>query len=139
MKVGKNSAGWLVKQIARKMDAEMAVELKKIDLDIRLFANLMTLNDQDGLTQAELGQRVGEAQYTTSRLVDNLEDRKLVKRKKDPESRRSHRIELTKSGRAVALQLPEVIKLVNEKVLENLSKKEQQQFISLLQKVLKIS
>ena len=128
--------GWLVNQMSSRMDAVMSAELKPLDLDIRFFANLMSLLIEDDLSQTELGRRVGEPQYTTSRIIDALQDRGLVERRRDPNSRRAHRIALTRKGKELALQLPPVIQRVNSQVLERLDKHEQQELLRLLGKAL---
>ncbi len=134
--VRETSVGYLVNQMSSRMNAVMNTELKLLDLDIRYFANLMHLLIEDDLSQAELGQRVGEAQYTTSRMVDALEERGLVERRKDPNSRRAHRIALTKKGRNLTKQLPPIIRRVNRTVLERLDKDEQRELVRLLGKAL---
>lgn len=131
-----NSVGYLVDQMSGRMDAAMSVELKPLGLDIRFFANLISLLIEDELSQAELGQRVGEAEYTTSRVIDALEERGLVERRKDPNSRRAHRIALTDKGRAQAKQLPPIVRRVNRTVLKRLDKDEQQELVRLLGKAL---
>ena len=137
--VREQSVGYLVKRLSSQMDAEMNAELKPLGLDIRFFANLMSLLIEDDLSQAELGQRVGEAQYTTSRLIDALEQRGFVERRKDPNSRRAHRIALTEKGRGLAGQLPPIVRRVNRKVLARLDRKEQQQLVQLLGKALGVN
>ncbi len=134
--VREQSVGYLVSQMTTRMHSAMNAELEPLNLDIRYFANLITLLIEDELSQAELGQRVGEAQYRTSRIVDGLEERGLVERRKDPNSRRAHRIALTRKGREVAGQLPPIIRRVNRTVLKKLSKGEQQQLTALLAKAL---
>lgn len=128
--------GYLVSRMSTRMHSAMNAELEPLDLDIRYFANLISLLIEDDLSQAELGQRVGEAQYRTSRIIDGLEERGLVERRKDPNSRRAHRIALTTKGREVARQLPPIIRRVNRTVLKRLNKSEQQQLTNLLAKAL---
>lgn len=135
-RVKKSSVGWLVRQMSARMDAAMNIELKAHALDVRFFANLMALLEQDNLTQTELGQRSGEAQYTTSRLVDVLEERGLVERGKDPNSRRAHRIGLTNKGREMGKHLPAISSRVNDQCLARLTKKEREQLTHLLHKAL---
>lgn len=130
------SAGWLIHQLSGRMNSAMTKGLKPLGLNIRLFANLMALLIEGDLSQAELGQREGEQQYTTSRIIDALEARTLVERRTDPNSRRAHRIALTDDGKALAKKLPPIIRAVNQTVLERLDEEEQQQLIKLLQKTL---
>lgn len=128
--------GFLVKQLSKRLSSAMNEELEPLNLDIRYFANLISLLIEDDLSQAQLGQRVGEAQYRTSRIIDGLEERGLVERRKDPNSRRAHRIGLTTEGRKVASQLPPIVRRVNRTVLKQLNKGEQRQLTDLLAKAL---
>ncbi len=137
-RVRENSAGWLVTMMGRRMDAAMDIELKEHDLDVRFFINLMSLLEEDELTQTELGHRVGEAQYTTSRIIDALEERKLVERRKDPNSRRAHRIALTNQGRELAQHLPGIVRRVNDQNLGRLNKNEREELVRLLRKALDV-
>ena len=134
--VREQSVGYLVNQMSRRMHAAMNAELEPLGLDVRYFANLISLLIEDDLSQAELGQRVGEAQYRTSRIIDGLEQRGLVERRKDPNSRRAHRIALTEKGREVAKKLPPIVRRVNRAVLERLDKGEREQLVRLLVKAL---
>lgn len=116
------------------MDAAMKIELEEHDLDLKSFSNLMCLFEQDELTQVELGQRVGNPQYATSRVVDLLEKKKLVSRRSDPTSRRTHRIVLTAKGESLRKVLPAIVQRVNNKMLACLDGDERKNLVSLLQK-----
>ena len=134
--VREESVGYLVNRMSRQMHAAMNRELEPLGLDVRYFANLISLLIEDDLSQAELGQRVGEAQYRTSRIIDGLEQRGLVERRKDPNSRRAHRIALTDEGRTVARKLPPIVRRVNKTVLARLSAREQKELALLMAKAL---
>ncbi len=129
------SFGFLIQTIARTLDAKMKVELEKIGVDIKIFANLMMLGQQDGINQREIGQRLNFPEYFTSRNVDALVDAGLAERRPDPDSRRSFLVFLTDQGRAKAEELPAIVRAVNDDVLGDLSAKERQTAIALLQKV----
>jgi len=138
-KTRENSCGWLVKVMGLRMDAAMKVELEEHELDLKSFSNLMCLFEQDELTQVELGQRVGNPQYATSRVVDALEQRKLVRRRPDPTSRRAHRIVLTAKGESLRKVLPAIVQRVNNKMLAGLEGSERKNLVSLLQKALGVN
>ncbi|SIO15950.1 transcriptional regulator, MarR family [Parasphingorhabdus marina DSM 22363] len=130
-----SSFGFLMQVIARRIDATMKEELAKIDVDVKLFANLMVLSDRDGITQKELGHLLEFPDYFTSRNVDALIDAGLAERRPDPNSRRSVLVFLTDKGRKKATELPRVIQKVNSQFLEPLKSSEKKAIIQLLHKV----
>ncbi len=129
-----DSFGFLIQTLARTLDAKMKVALAEIGVDIKVFANLMMLGQQDGINQREIGQRLNFPEYFTSRNVDALVDAGLAERRPDPDSRRSFLIFLTDEGRAKAADLPAIVKKVNDEVLHEFSAKERQSVMALLQK-----
>jgi len=130
-----DSFGFLIQTIARVLDAKMKVELEKIGVDIKVFANLMMLGQQDGINQREIGQRLNFPEYFTSRNVDALVEAGFAERRPDPESRRSLLVFLTDAGRSKAEELPEIVKRVNDDVLAGLTATERKRAVALLQKV----
>ncbi len=129
------SFGFLIQTIARTLDAKMKIELEKIGVDFKIFANLMMLGQQDGINQREIGQRLNFPEYFTSRNVDALVEAGFAERRPDPDSRRSFLIFLTKEGRAKAGELPSIVRTVNDDVLGGLTAKERRSVMSVLQKV----
>ena len=114
----------------------LVTELSDTELNIRHFVNLIVLLEEDNITQSELGQRIGEAPYATSRIIDELEKRNWVTRRKDPDSRRTHLIALTSKGLDIAKGLPAIVQRVNKKSLSRLDKLELQELVRLLRKAL---
>ena len=130
-----DSFGFLIQTLARTLDAKMKVELEKVGVDIKVFANLMMLGQQDGINQREIGQRLNFPEYFTSRNVDMLVDAGFAERRPDPNSRRSFLVFLTDKGRAKAEELPSIVRQVNDDVLFGLTEDERNTTIVLLQKV----
>lgn len=130
------SFGFLIQTIARRLDAEMKKELAEIDLDLKLFANLMVLAEQDGINQSEIGKRLNFPEYYTSRAVDALVQAGYVERQPDPHSRRTNRIFLTEEGRTKANLLPAIVQRVNDKFLANLDDEERETVMGLLRKMM---
>ena len=113
----------------------MKVELKAVGVDIRVFANLMALGQEDGINQREIGARLNFPEYFTSRNVDALVGAGFAVRKPDPESRRTYLVFLTDAGRKKAEQLPEIVDRVNREALKCLPPKDQKALVGVLQKV----
>ncbi len=117
------------------MDEAMRRELAPLGLDMPSFATLMTLFEQEGVAQTELGAAVGVPSYATSRTLDKMEKQGLVERHPDPQSRRSHRIMLTKKARGLQHDLIAIVGRVNKNALQHLEPSERRQVVSWLQQV----
>ena len=132
--IRERSFGFLIQTLARRIDATMRRRLQEIDVDVKIFANLMVLSEEDGINQRRLGEKLDFPEYYTSRNVDALVAAGYAERKPDPHSRRSFLIFLTDAGRAKAALLPKIIREVNEFHLADFSAQEQEALIGLLQK-----
>ena len=128
------SFGFLIQTLARRLDATMKDRLQECGVDIKIFANLMVLSEQDGINQRQLGEKLDFPEYYTSRNVDAAVKAGLVERRPDPNSRRSFLVFLTQAGRDKAAQLPKIIKKTNDDFLAPLSPDERRDVVRLLQK-----
>lgn len=135
--VRESSVGWMLKRLSTSLDVAIGIELKKLGLSPGEFGILMTLLEEEGMTQAGIGKRIAMPGYATTRNIDVLEAKKLVQRRKDEQSRRNYRIFLTEEGRELGGQLFEVIKTINEALLVPLHRSEQTQLVRILHKLLK--
>lgn len=135
-RVRESSTGWMLNVVSSNSRCEMNKELDCLGLKIDQFAILMTLLEKDGLTQTEIGKKVLMPAYATTRSLDVLEEKGLVKREEDERSRRSYRINLTKKGRDTKIELFEVVDRVNATLLAPLTEEENVQFNQLLNKLL---
>ena len=126
------SCGWYFKTLSTWMDNQMNERLETLGLSLVQFAIIMTLLEQEGLTQVEIGQRVMLPAYATTRNIDKLESLGYVKRQRHEASRRSYRIRLTEAGRALAPDLYRATKIVNERFLSPLEDEQKAEFIKIL-------
>lgn len=134
--VREHSVGWMLKSLSTKLDKNMIEALKPYSLNLGQFAILMTLLEDDGLTQSEIGKRILMPGYATTRNIDALEASSLLKRHKNEASRRSFCIRLTPEGRSLAPTLFLIVKSINENALSPLDKDEILQLKRLLSKML---
>jgi DNA-binding MarR family transcriptional regulator len=56
-----------------------------------------------------ISERAQLSQATVTALIDKLEERSLVKRRRDPDDRRRVSVEVTAEGRAVLADMPDVL------------------------------
>ena len=116
-----NSVGWMLKMISTSLDEQMYNELKPHGLNLSQFGIMMTLLENDGLTQSEIGKQIVMPGYNTTRNIDALEEAGLVARHRHETSRRSHIVRLTARGRALGPALFAIVRDVNTRLLSGLS------------------
>jgi len=127
------SCGWYLKMLGSWMDDRLTERLKPLGLSIIQFTIIMTLLEQEGLTQSEIGQRVTLPKYAMTRHIDRLESLNYVKRKRHEASRRAYRIMLTEEGRALAPGLFRVTQNVNEDFVSKLEEGQKTELLNILQ------
>lgn len=132
------SFGFLVQSIARRLDSRMKSALLEVSVDVKVFANLMVLSEQDGINQRTIGERLNFPEYFTSRNVDLLVKAGLAERRSDPDSRRAFLIFLTSEGRSKAALLPAIIQRVNDEVLADLPPSDRTKIVDLLKLVARV-
>ncbi|MEW8623833.1 MAG: MarR family winged helix-turn-helix transcriptional regulator [Candidatus Thiodiazotropha endolucinida] len=133
---GRLSFGWQIQMLARIIESGMQDRLDPLGLTIPEFTCLMALLEGEGSTQTDLGRITGAPEYATSRTVEKLVQANLVERLPHPTSRRAHQIHFTKKGKALAIQLPGLIKANNDHILGGLSKTQRAQLEGLLRQTL---
>lgn len=65
------------------------------------FGILMIIHYQEGLTQQELADFLRKDKSTVQRLIDTMEEKRLVQRIIDPTDKRKNNIAITQSGKEV--------------------------------------
>ncbi|MBV6658100.1 MAG: winged helix-turn-helix transcriptional regulator [Devosiaceae bacterium] len=131
------SMGWHIQRLAAQLDRAMDARLAAHGLTVQMFALVMTVLEEDGLSQAALCARFSAPAYAITRALDQLERDGFVKRKARPTSRRSNGVHATAKSRAVAPKLLKIISDVNADLASSLSDGEQARLLELLQRSLK--
>lgn len=108
--------------------------LAQYDLSLPQWVILTALWQQDGLTVGELAEFAGANLPATSRLVDRMEERRLVHRVIDPRDRRSVLVRLCAAGQERRF-LQRFYQDVNATLLEGFSDEEADELYMLLQRV----
>jgi DNA-binding MarR family transcriptional regulator len=96
---------------------------------------LALLDEQAVETQAMIADALG---YDRSHLVgvlDDLEARELIARRRDPSDRRRHLVTLTPAGKDTLEQLRAVAKQVDDEFFEPLSAEERKELFTLLARI----
>lgn len=86
--------GWLVYDASRLLMRSIEREVRKAGITPQQWRVLVQLAREDGQTQSELGEETEIAPAPLGRLLDRLEDQKIIERRADPADRRAKRIYL---------------------------------------------
>ena len=129
------SLGYLVSHLNIDLQNALDEKLKRYQLDIKLWPVLFALWQEEGITQTELSKRCDVANYTMTRLLDQLQTQGLIHRHQEADNRRAFQIFLTDIGKALEQDLICEAERVNDNFLVNLSEDEQASFVLMLNKI----
>ncbi len=120
----------LTKQIVRRSSPE------RLGLDLRLVVALSYLGDHDNSPQQELVDALCMDAKNVVLLLNELEDRGYLIRRRDSEDRRRHRVHITDAGREALLQAEHEMQDVENHVLQALDAEERATLWRLLARAL---
>lgn len=124
----------------RRATALLTVDLNEILLPLGLTRNhwviLSCLWRQDGLPVTYIAKQVQQVGGTLTGVLDRMEKRKLIKRRRDRNDRRIWRVWLTDEGVQLIDLLPEKVESIWQKAFKDVSKHDQERFSSLVNKAI---
>ena len=104
----------LAKQAMRRSDPEL------LGIDLRLLMALSYLGDHDGAPQQQFVDALCIDAKNVVLLLNELEDRGHLIRRRDSEDRRRHRVHITDTGRAVLERAADAQQAIEAEVLQAL-------------------
>lgn len=129
--------GYLMGMLHRALRRRYDRQLKDFGLTPCQFEVLMTLWEEDSILLSELGRRVSRDGPTITGIIDRMEKKMLVKRKRDSRDRRVVRVFLTSKSKGMKEQLSITKKKILEKITKNLSTREITHLEAILVKMMK--
>ena len=117
--------GWAVKD--RAMDAYEAAGFSPYH-----YAVLALLDEQPPETQATIADALGYDRSHLVGLLDELEERGLIERRRDPADRRRHLVKLTAEGERALKRLRTIARRVDDEFLAPLDDEHRAAFHALL-------
>jgi len=130
-----NSIGCWTRRLNNLMTPQAEALFAEEDLTFSHWIALMSLRDGISSTCADLSRHMNYDSGAITRLVDQLEKRGLVERLRSKSDRRVVNLSLTAAGRALAKSLSaRVVEFWND-MLEDFTREEATQLISLLSRL----
>ncbi|MGD9736717.1 MAG: MarR family winged helix-turn-helix transcriptional regulator [Solirubrobacterales bacterium] len=127
-------AGW----VSRRARADLQQALGEQDLGTADYGVLVALADFGALSQQQLADRLDADKSHVVRLIDGLEQSRLVSRAPDPSDRRRHSIDLTPAGHKVLAAVMPSIEKIEAANFGTLTADERRTLTTLLRRVLDI-
>jgi DNA-binding MarR family transcriptional regulator len=128
----RNHSLMLIHRLDRVARRRSEVALAPMGLRPRQAVALMILRDHGPLTQAVLGEALRLDPANVVGLLNELEGSGLLDRRRDPEDRRRHIVELTADGGQAVVAAEEALTQVQDYVLAGLDEDERCELCSLL-------
>src|SRR5680860_1186175 len=127
--------GFLLAQLGTHRHRRFAERLAPLDLHPRHFGMLSQLAANEGQSQQALSRALGLHRSAMVALVDDLEDRGLAERRRDPVDRRAYALYLTAGGRELLVELERAADDDEAELLTTLDASERSTLVSLLQRL----
>lgn len=118
------SVGFLLNKARNMIITEMDAGLKDLDITSQHMGILLSLKSGMATTPFELSKLLGIDTGLMTRMLDKLEEKKLLKRLRSVDDRRVINLQMTASGEAVAAQLPQIAPQVLNARVKNFTKSE---------------
>ena len=126
---------FLIAQVGSHSQSSFGKQVDPFGLRLAHVGVLKAIFRAEGLTQRELGDALGMFPSNLVRLIDELEEKRLVRRGKNTEDRRSYTLQLTKKGQGVALELIALTRAHQDRICTSLAPAERKELTRLLQKI----
>jgi DNA-binding MarR family transcriptional regulator len=127
-----SSGSFLLKRLGFLMKDKTIQAFEETGLTPYHHAVLTLLEEEPPETQAMIADALGYDRSHLVGMLDELEERGLIERKRDPADRRRHLVSLTPEGNKASTRLRAVIKQVEEDFFAPLDAQQREQLKSLL-------
>jgi DNA-binding MarR family transcriptional regulator len=129
------STTFLLKRLGYAAKERSMAAYEELGLHPYHHAVLIALGEGSHATQGSIADALGYDRGQLVGLLDELEKRALVERRRDPEDRRRHLVSLTADGKRMLTALNTVARRSEDAFLDPLTAKERQTFHALLRKL----
>ena len=124
--------GYLLKRAQSVLHAAMAAALHEHDTTVSQYALLTALNEEPGLSNADLARRTFVTPQTMNQLLRELEHKQWVTRRPHPDHGRILQADLTQQGHAALRSCHQAVNVIEEQMLAELSPADRKQLSAAL-------
>src|SRR5699024_7887497 len=125
--------GFLISQLGFYASERFAQRLTPLGLAPRHFGLLTHLSLHDGQAQQRLADAMGIHRNAMVGIIDELEERGLVRRQRHPDDRRAHAVHLTDHAHDLLTEAQRVADEHDNDLIAALDEQQREQLIELLQ------
>jgi len=113
--------GYLLKHVQARLAEQQAEALEPFGINGRDLSVLSTVASEEPLSQLDVAARLGVDRTSIGDLLDSLEDRGLVERRRSPEDRRRNIVALTPHGEDTVRKAEQIRVEIERKFLSPLT------------------
>jgi DNA-binding MarR family transcriptional regulator len=124
--------GFLLARIGTATRLRLAEAVAPLELTLRQFFVLNAIADSEGLSQAQLGERLRIDASSIVQVLDDCQRNGLAERRPSANDRRRYAIHLTELGRTYLGRARESISGVQEELFASLGKSQRARLLELL-------
>lgn len=132
--------GFLLWQLSRLWQRHLALALRDLKLPVAhavVLANVLRFTEEGRkITQAELSKAAKTDRTTTSKAVQALERKKLVRRSTPMRDLRAYEVALTAKGRAAAYEIVKKFSGAHQAFFEPLLEEENTQLVGFMKRLI---
>jgi len=115
---------FLLKRSSSLVEQAIETGLTRLDINGREFGVLTLIETEGPASQQRLADRIGVDRTTMVALIDALEEKRLVHRRRDPSDRRAYQLVATSAGRKTLHDALKAVELGEQQALASLTNTE---------------
>ena len=127
--------GYHLRRAQLRYFAGFTAVMEELPLTPMLLGTMLIVDEHPGINQSDIASILGADRSTLVRLVDQLEEQRLVVRRPDPGDRRSSVPTLTDEGRRVLARALPRVAASEEELAASLSETERATLLALLRRI----
>jgi MarR family transcriptional regulator, lower aerobic nicotinate degradation pathway regulator len=131
----RSSASYLLKRLAWVVKERTMDAFESTGLTSYQYAVLALLEEEPRETQAMIADALGYDRSHLVGLLDELEKRDLIERRRDPDDRRRHLVSLTPEGKRALGRLRAIVKRVEDEFFAPLDAEQRRTLYDLLSRL----
>jgi len=133
--VHKNSLGFLLADVTRRMRRAFAKRLEGSFLTMAQARTLVYVSRHEGIRQIDLAELLDIQPITLTRLIDQLVGAGVLERRSDPTDRRAYQIHLLPAAQAHLATIEQVNADLREEMLKGMTDQQVTGLLSMLQQM----